>query len=201
MTMRYPLFEPSTAQVDELLAHTTLGRLVTLGINGPEVGLLPFVWRNGQIEMHLNAKDPQLESLARDARCSVQVDDPLTPVPSIWVDAHDAKFADVLYRAVTITGKARVGSTKEELAGHLEALLRKHQPDAGHTPVGASPQLYDQAMGRITMIRIPDQHRIAKFRLCQQEPESTRRIIVSRLRDRGSDRDLHTAALIESSMR
>lgn len=201
MTMRYPIFEPTTDQVDDLLVHITLGRLVTLGVNGPEVGLLPFVWRGGHVEIHLNSKDPQLESLGRDPHCSFQVDDPLTPIPSTWVDAHDAKFADVLYRAVTITGKARIGGTKEDLAGHLEALLRKHQPDAGHTPVGASPQLYDQAIGRITLIKIPDQQRTAKFRLSQQEPESTRRIIVSRLRDRGSDRDLHTAVLIESTMR
>lgn len=200
MAMHYRLFEPTTEQVNDLLAHTIHGRLVTLGVNGPEVGLLPYVWRNGHIEVHLNSRDPQLESLARDPRCSFQVDDPLTSVPSTWIDANDARFADLLYRAVTITGSASVGGTRDDLANHLEALLQKYQPGSTHLPLATNPQLYDASIGRITLIRIPDVQRVAKFRLGQQEPESTRRIIISRLRELGRDRDLYTAALIESQL-
>ena len=201
MTMRYRIFEPTAEQIEDLLAHAPLGRLVTLGVDGPEVGLLPYVWRNGHIEIHLNSRDPQLESLARNSRCSFQVDDPLTPVPSTWVDADDARFADLLYRAVTITGNARTGGTKDDLVRHLEALLNKQQPNSTHLRLATNPQLYDSTIERITLIRIPDQQRVAKFRLSQQEPEPTRRIIVERLRERGSDRDLHTATLIESTLR
>lgn len=197
MTMKYRLFEPTPEQVHELLASTMHGRLVTLGDDGPEVGVVPYVWRDGHIEVHLNSRDPQLESLARDARCSFHVDDPLISVPSTWIHPDDAKFADLLYRAVTITGNAIIGGSRDDLVSHLSALLAKAQPDSTHLPLANNPQLYDAAIGRLTLIRIPDSRRFAKFRLSQQEPESTRRVIISRLRERGRDRDLHTADLIE----
>jgi predicted FMN-binding regulatory protein PaiB len=200
MAMDYPIFQPTPEQVDDLLALTTLGRLVTLGTNGPEVGLLPFVCRNGSIEVHLNAKDPQIAALTANPRCSFQVDDPLSGVPSHWVDPRDARFADVLYRAVTITGTAQILGSQDELIGHIEALLAKHQPGGTHAALAATPALYDQSLGRITLVRIAEERRVAKFRLSQQEPETTRRAIVARLRERGSDRDLRTAALIETTL-
>ena len=196
--MNYPIFQPTDAQVDELLDVTMVGRLVTTGSDGPAVGIFPFVRRSGHIEIHLNSRDPQLAALSADPRVSFQVDDMLSAVPSHWVDEKDAKFADILYRAVTVSGKAKVIASPDALAEHIEALLAKHQPGSTHAPLATTPAIYAQALGRITLVKIPESFRMAKFRLSQQEPASTRRIIAARLRERGSDRDIHTATLIES---
>ena len=198
--MHYELFQPTEAQIASLLDTTGVGRLVTVTPAGPAVGIFPFVRLDGHIEIHLNSKDPQLAALRADPRCAFQVDDILSPVPSHWVDPADAKFADVLYRAVTIHGRAEIIADSKRIARHLEDLLAKHQPDGTHTRLDAAPALYAPALGRITMVRIPEAERTAKFRLSQQEPPSTRRIIANRLRQRGSDRDVHTAVLIESTV-
>lgn len=200
MAMHYELFQPTDAQIAELLDTMSVGRLVTATPDGPMVGIFPFVRRDGHIEMHLNSKDPQLAALRADPRCAFQVDDVLSPVPSHWIDPADAKFADMLYRAVTIQGQAEIIGDTRRIARHIEDLIAKHQPDGTHTRLDASPALYAQALGRITMLRIPEAGRVAKFRLSQQEPAPTRRIIASRLRQRGSDRDVHTAVLIESTL-
>ena len=198
--MHYELFQPTDAEIGDLLDAMSVGRLVTVTSSGPAVGIFPFVRRDGHVEIHFNSKDPQLAALRADPRCAFQVDDILSPVPSHWVDASDAKFADVLYRAVTIHGRAEIIGDTKRIARHLEDLIAKHQPDGTHTRIDTAPALYAHALGRITMARIPDAERVAKFRLSQQEPPSTRRIIANRLRQRGSDRDVHTAVLIESTL-
>jgi predicted FMN-binding regulatory protein PaiB len=200
MAMHYALFQPTDAQIGDLLDAMSVGRLVTATPSGPTVGIFPFVRLDGHIELHFNSKDPQLVALRADPRCAFQVDDILSPVPSHWIDPADAKFADILYRSVTIQGRAEIIADTKRIARHIEDLVAKHQPDGTHARLDANPPLYAQALGRLTMVRIPEAERTAKFRLSQQEPESTRRIIANRLRQRGSDRDVHTAVLIESTL-
>jgi uncharacterized protein len=199
--MRYPLFQPSRAEEDDLLMSMPVGRLITAGADGMDVGLYPFVYHPQRIDIHLNANDPQLRALRTSTSCIFQVDEILSRIPSHFVHPESALYADALYRSVTIFGAAELVDGTDALIEHLEELLAAHQGSGSHKPIAEDPAGYGGALSRIQLVRITEQRRNGKFRLAQQEPEPLRQKYLDGLRGRGTELDRRSAALIEEKMK
>ncbi|HET9957503.1 MAG TPA: hypothetical protein VFQ61_23550, partial [Polyangiaceae bacterium] len=69
------------------LVHTAkLARLVTAGGSGPHLGLDPFLPLDAGFELHLNRTDEQISDLRESAACAIEIDEPLSVIPSHWID-------------------------------------------------------------------------------------------------------------------
>ena len=200
MTMLYPFYAPSEAELNDLLDSAFLGRLITHGDSGIDVGLFPFVRIPTGIEIHLNKADAQLHTLREHPACAFQVDDMLSRVPSSWVHPETATYADAFYRSVTIFGNADVIDDDDALIDHLETLLLGHQGADAHIGLRADPGRYASALSRIRLVRITQTRRQAKFKLGQQEPEPIREQIVHGLRNRNDGHDARAADYVEQTL-
>jgi predicted FMN-binding regulatory protein PaiB len=186
------------AEVESLLAEATLGRLITVSPEGrPHLGLFPFLHGGSSVEVHLAKGDEQLDDLAALPLCLFEVDELLATIPSYWEDPQRATFADAYYRAVLLDTTATLDDGREPLAEHLAALLRRYQPDGGYAPIDEAPALYAAPMGRLVLVRLQATRTRVKFKLGQQQPQASRRLIAERLRARGRELDLRTAAAVE----
>jgi len=115
--------------VEEILAHSAVGRLGTVNGEGyPMVKPLNFVYREGRIYFHSAREGEKIEDIKRDARVCFEVDLPLAFVRG---EGSPCK-ADYRYQSVICTGRARVVEGIEEKLAALRALMEKYQPEGGY---------------------------------------------------------------------
>jgi uncharacterized protein len=199
----YPEFRArSREEIDEFLASQRLGRLIVVGADGwPQVGLHPYTWDNGILEVHLVNSDEQLAGLRGQTQGVFEVDDVLSPAPSHWLDEQDATNADHFYRCVILRGPMTVSSDIAAVESHLRRLLAKYQPEGRYAPIDKSDPRYGKYMAALTMVRIDAQEIRSKFKLAQRTGDDERGEIVRQLRGRAEPRDLRTVDAIERANR
>ncbi len=197
----HPCYEPSRAEALAFLASRPLGRLVTVDPDGsPEVGLYPFWSEGDRVELHLVRNDPQARALKARPECGFEVDQELSFVPSHWEHPESAQGADHFYRFARCRGRASVLEDAAEVARHLGRLLSRYQPEGGHRAVTGDEPIYHRGLSRLVLVRIEVSSVIAKFKLGQNLPGTTRRRIARLLRARRGGHDLTTAALVERTL-
>src|SRR5688572_28456322 len=119
-------YETPEAQIAELISNQTAGRLITVGDTGtPQVGGVPFLHRDGRIELHLAEGDELLADLRRGSSCVFEAGDVLAYLPSYWEDEHNASGADIYHRTVVIEGAAELVVEPDAVAEHLRTLLSR----------------------------------------------------------------------------
>lgn len=197
----YPEFRArSREEIDSFLASQRLGRLIAVSSDGwPQVGLHPYTWDNGVLEVHLVNSDEQLAGLRGQRQAVFEVDDVLSAAPSHWLDEQDATNADHFYRCVVIRGPMTLSNDIANVESHLKRLLAKYQPENRYAPIDRHDARYGKYMAALTMVRIEAQEIRSKFKLAQRTDEDDRAAIVRQLRQRGDARDLRTADGIEDA--
>ena len=195
----YPEFRArSRDDVDELLASQRLGRLIAMDGEGwPQVGLHPYTWDDGVLEVHLVNHDEQLAPLRHQTRAVFEVDDILSASPSHFVDEQDATNADHFYRCVIIRGAMSLTSEISAVESHLGRLLAKYQPESRYAPIDRNDPRYGKYMAALTLVRITPTEIRTKFKLAQRTGKDDRDTIVRALRARGDTSDERTADAIE----
>jgi predicted FMN-binding regulatory protein PaiB len=195
----YPEFRArSREEIDELLASQRLGRLIAVDPDGwPQVGLHPYTWDQGVLEVHLVNSDEQLAALRGQTRAVFEVDDVLSAAPSHWLDEEDATNADHFYRCVILRGPMTLSNDIAGVESHLRRLLEKYQPERRYAPIDRKDPRYGKYMAALTLIRIEAQEIRTKFKLAQRTSVEDRAEIVRQLRERADVRDLKSADAIE----
>jgi uncharacterized protein len=181
------------AEIDRFVRSQELGRLVTAADGGPHIGLYPFVYGEGVIEMHLARGDEQLADLRVRPRCLFEVDEVLAVIPSYWVHPESAAVATAYHRTVIFECEAAISDGLAGLAEQQTRLMARYQPEGGFRPLAPDDPLYQGALGHITAIRLDVTACRPKFKLGQNRSASSRARIVEELRKRGRRDDARAA--------
>lgn len=175
-----------------------LGRLVTVSAEGlPHIGLYPFVYTRGLIEIHLNRADEQLVDLASRPRCVFEVDEVLGVVPSYWIDPEDAVKATAYHQSVIFECQASVSNDAALLAEQQKRLLARYQPEGGFRAVAPDDPIYRGAIRVIAAVRLEITSQRAKFKLAQNRSPQVRAELVRELRKRGRRNDDRAADALQ----
>ena len=178
-----------------------LGRLVTVSAEGlPHIGLYPFVYTRGLIEMHLNRADEQLVDLAAHPRCVFEVDEVLGVIPSYWIDPEDAVKATAYHQTVIFECQASVSNDASVLAEQQKRLLARYQPEGGFRPVAPGDPLYRGAIAHIAAVRLEITSLRAKYKLAQNRSPQVRADLVRELRKRGRRNDDRAADALQATI-
>jgi predicted FMN-binding regulatory protein PaiB len=199
----YPEFRArSREEIDEFLASQRLGRLIVVGPDGwPQVGLHPYTWDDGVLEVHLVNSDEQLAALSGQTQAVFEVDDVLSAAPSHWLDEQDATNADHFYRCVILRGPMTLSGDIADVESHLQRLLVKYQPEGRYAAIDRNDPRYGKYMAALTMVRIDATDIHSKFKLAQRTGEEDRDAIIRHLRERADPRDQRTVDAIENANR
>jgi transcriptional regulator len=182
----------------EFVNRQQLGRLVTVSPEGqPHIGLYPFLFLGGSVEIHLHRADEQLVDLAANARCAFEVDEVLGSIPSHWIHPTNAMFATAYHRTVIYECLAVVSDDPEVLAAQQQRLMQHYQPDGGHTEVSTAHAMYRGAFNQIRALTLTVQARKVKWKLGQnRRPEELEKVIQG-FRGRGGPTDASAADALQ----
>ena len=179
--------------IDAFVRDQEMGRLVTVGADGPHIGLYPFAYDGSIVEVHLNRADAQLADLASNARCLFEVDEILSIIPSYWVHPESAVMATAYHRTVIFECQATVSNDGDELAAQQMRLLARYQPEGGFRTVTPDDPLYRGAIDFIAAVRLDITGVQVKFKLGQNRPPKVRTRVIDELRKRGRHNDARAA--------
>ena len=198
----YPEFRASREEIDELLATQRLGRLIVVDPDGwPQVGLHPYTWDRGVLEVHLVNSDEQLAALRGQSQAVFEVDDVLSHAPSHWLDEQDATNADHFYRCVILRGPMTLSRDISGVESHLQRLLAKYQPEGRYAAIDRNDPRYGKYMAALTLVRIEAKDIRSKFKLAQRTSEEDRGEIVRQLRESADARARRTVDALENANR
>ena len=178
----------------EFVAKQELGRFVTAGGDGqPHIGLYPFLYLGGKIEIHLHRDDEQLADLLANKKCVFEVDEIHGTIPSHWIHATNAMFATAYHRVVIFECDAEVSEDAEVLAAQQQRLMAHYQPAGGHTPVSAAHAMYRGPFKEIRALTLTVRARKVKWKLAQNRSREQRLNLIAELRKRGRATDAGAA--------
>jgi hypothetical protein len=184
--------------VDAFVRGRELGRLVTVGADAvPHIGLYPFDYDVGHIEMHLHRGDEQFADLAARPRCVFEVDEVLGVIPSYWIHPEDAIMATAYHRSVIFDCEAMLSEDATVLAEQQMRLMARYQPEGGFRPLAPDDPMYRGNLGRIAAVRLAVRGRRVKFKLGQNRPPEVRARVAQALRERGRAKDRLAADALE----
>lgn len=198
--MHYPMYEPTSGEVDAFVDTVEVGRLVTVG-GHPHIGLFPFIHRADSIELHLNRRDEQVADLRANAACAFEVDDVLGTIPSHWIDAENAVFATAYHRTVIFECTAIVTRDAAAMATLQNEFMARYQPEGGYRSVDAADPMYEAMVGMLVHVHLDISRVRAKFKIGQNRPPDVRAGVADLLETRGRDRDRAAAEALRSTIR
>ena len=187
-------------EVERFVAAQEMGRLVTSGEAEPHIGLYPFAYGDGAIEIHLVRTDEQTLDLRNHSRCVFEVDEVLGVIPSYWVDPENAIMATAYHRTVIFECAAAVSEDVAALAEQQGRLLGRYQPEGGFRRVAPDDAMYTRALHHLVAVRLTVERTRVKFKLGQNRTPEARRRIAAELRKRGRPNDGRAADSLESTL-
>ncbi|MGH7278653.1 MAG: FMN-binding negative transcriptional regulator [Candidatus Rokuibacteriota bacterium] len=186
------------AVIDRFVLAQEMGRLITVGADGmPHVGLYPFVYEQGRLDLHLVRADELMADLRQRPRCVFEVDEVLGVIPSYWVHPQYAGSATAYHRTVIFDCAATVIEDPAAVAGQQVRLLARYQPEGGFRPLATDDPLYQGALAQLAAVRLGILQTRAKFKLGQNRPAEARRKVIAELRKRGRPNDARAADALE----
>jgi predicted FMN-binding regulatory protein PaiB len=185
-------------EIARFVASQELGRLITVGADGmPHVGLYPFVFDGGAIDLHLVRVDELAVDLKARPRCLFEVDEVLGVIPSYWVSAEYGGSATAYHRTVIFECEGTVVEDPQAVVAQQVRMLARYQPEGGFRPLNAADPLYRGALDTLSAVRMRIERTRVKFKLGQNRPPQARRRIVEELRRRGRPSDARAADALE----
>jgi transcriptional regulator len=186
------------ADIRDFVSRQQLGRLVTADAPGqPHIGLYPFLFAGGTVELHLHRKDEQLADLRGNARCAFEVDEIHGTIPSHWAHPANAMFATAYHRTVIFECVAEISEDGEVLAAQQQRLMAHYQPEGGHTPVSTEHAMYRGGFNQIAAVTLQVHARKVKWKLAQNRDRATREKLIAALRARGRHSDAGAADALQ----
>ncbi len=131
------------AEIERILGSTSIGRMATVGADGyPYVTPVNFVFFQGRIYFHCAPTGEKLDNIQRDSRVCFEVDVPLAYLDIGFDPSRPTCHLHQFYHCVIIRGTASLVEDLSLKLDALNALIRKHEPEAAFVPVGEeTPQV------------------------------------------------------------
>lgn len=175
-----------------------LGRLVTASAAGqPHIGLYPFLFLGGTIEIHLHRADEQLADLRANPKCAFEVDEIHATVPSHWSHPANAMFATAYHRTVIFECDAGISEDHAVLGAQQQRLMERYQPDGGFKNVSAEHAMYRGGFNHIAALTLTVRERKVKWKLAQNRDRDARAKLIADLRKRARPTDAAAADALQ----
>lgn len=172
----------------ELLATAPAVHLASTTPEGaPLVRVLNAAVASGRVLFHGAVFGEKATCLGRPAVVSAFQE--FAFVPSHFRDAHKACPATTLYRSALAYGVLRDVEDVAAKAAALEALMQKHQPEGGYTPMTPSEPLYQKDYRSTRVFELVVERVVGKASLCQDRPPAIRDAVLDGLWHRGAPGD------------
>ena len=127
----------------------------------------------------------------------IGVDEHVATLPSYFFDAQRACPATTYYRSAMAWGRAELVETGRDRV--LEALMRRHQPEGGYVPIAADHPLYETALRKLAVVRVPIERIEGRFKLGQNKPADVMERVLVGLWQRGAAGDLAAIEAIRAA--
>lgn len=197
--MRRKEFEVADeSEVFAVLDSTDWGTLGLAGCDGrPHLVPINHVRIERSLYFHGSPVGEKIDIIRENAHAQFSAVQVRSLIPSHFTDQVRACHATQFFKSVIATGRMRIVDDLAEKASALNALMKKLQPEGGYAEISAGTPTYEPTIRGIAILALDATHISAKFKLGQNLPRAKRELIAGKLRERGSDLDLTTAAEIE----
>ena len=149
------------------------------------------------LAFHAAPVGEKTESVGRPA--VVAAEEIVASVPSYFMDPERACPATTLYRSAQVHGVVESVEDPARKAAVLAALMAKYQPEGGHVPIEAHHPLYEKAVAGIMVLQVPLERVDGKAKLGQNRRPEERRLLLSRLWERGLPGDAAAVELVREA--
>ncbi len=169
------------------------------GDNWPKAVPLNYVYHDGAVYFHGSKHGEKMAGLAADPRAEFVAYQAHAFIPSYFSDPYLACPATVFFRSVRIRGTVAQVEEAEEKASALAALMKRMQPEGGHSPIDAADPRYTASLRGVAVLRLDAVEMTGKFKFGQNMPEARREKIIDGLCERGHPEDVNTIKHIRDS--
>jgi len=198
---KHKLQSHDMAVYDEVMAAAEVGYLgITTPEGYPRVVPLNFTAVNRIIYFHGAVEGEKYGVLKTNPRVTFAVDVPYSVIPSYWLSSIGSTGATHYFKSVLIKGTGRIVHNDFERHGALQKLMEKYQPEGNFPEVTTQEEVYKSVMQRTAIFRVDPDHIDIKIKFCQNKPEPFQRALITKLEERGTPRDLRTAAEIRKML-
>lgn len=186
------------AEAVALLAGAPAVHLASTHERGePVLRTLHAVVLDGAIWFHGAPVGEKAEAIGRPA--VIAAEEVVATIPSHVFDPERACPATTYYRSAQAHGVLEAVEEPEVKARVLQALMEKHQPEGGHTPITADDPLYRGAVRGIGVVKMSLERVDGKAKLGQnRRPEELVRVLEFLWR-RGEGGDLRAIGLVRAA--
>ncbi|TDG00275.1 pyridoxamine 5'-phosphate oxidase family protein [Paenibacillus piri] len=186
-------------EIGQFLHEMSFGILGTLHEDGwPELTPLNFVYYNNHVYFHGSMAGQKMKNMKADQRVTFSVAKEYSVIPSYFTDPMLACPATSFFKSVLIKGHAEILSDLAEKAAALSAFMRKLQPEGGYAPIDPSDPDYTGQLKSTSVVRIVIHELSAKYKFGQNKPAAELEQIACQLRERDTELDVQTLAMMEA---
>ena len=179
--------------LDEVLDAVTWGTLGLAGADGfPTLVPVNYVRVGENIVFHGATAGEKMELLAACGDATFLVVEPYAFIPSYASDPVRACPCTQFFKSVLLYGKVAQVEDPARKAELLQALMRKLQPEGGHTPITAPDPMYRASLAGVAVLELTVARRSGKFAFGQTFPEARRASVEALLATRGGPMDRET---------
>jgi len=201
--MRREIFRMSRDQAEALLMRAPVVHLATTTPDGAPVlrtvhGVVMLDDPAGpSVAFHGAPAGEKADCIGR--ACVLAAEEIVAPIPSYFVDPERACPATTLYQSVQVHGRLDEVSDPVAKAAVLAALMKRYQPEGGHTPIDAEHPHYRAAVRGILIVRVSLAQLDGKAKLGQNRKLHEITILLEKLWQRGLPGDAHAIDLVRAA--
>ena len=191
----------NNSEFHQIASAANIGYLGILTQDGyPRVVPINFATIGDRVYLHGASNGEKYEAFASGQKVTFSVDLPYAMIPSYWQDAEQACRATQFFKSVLIRGRGAIVSDVDERAAALQTLMKKHQAEGGFRQITASQKLYHKSLAGVTVFRIDPDRITTLIKMGEKLSTEVKAELVKRLRERGNEVDLETAAEIQNQI-
>lgn len=209
-TMYVPVFNrmDDEREIRELVAQVASAQLVTVGDDGyPLATLLPVVWEEERLVMHMARANPHWRAIAPDSPALAVVDGAQAYISPTWYPSkaeHGRVVPTWNYSAVHLRGRVTVHDDPEWVLDAVTRLTNVHeQPRERPWAVSDAPERYRELqLKAIVGVELIVESVDGKAKLSQNRSEADQTGVISGLYAEGSPRsDAVADAMVRQQQR
>jgi transcriptional regulator len=178
------------------LADHDFGELIVPGVGRDLPIVVPthFIYDGDKtVLLHLAQPNPVWDALAERPRALLSVFGAYTYIPGHW-NQDEYGVPTSYYAAVQLACDAEIVDDPAGIAAILERQLAHFQPEGKHAPVEPGDNPYGKLLGSIRGIRLAVTDVRAKFKFGANRTVEHRRVVGTKLGERGRPLDLEARA-------
>jgi transcriptional regulator len=186
----------SDAEWRAFLTDHDFGELIVPGVGRDLPIVVPthFIYDGDRtVLLHLAQPNPVWDALAERPRALLSVFGAYTYIPGHW-NQDEYGVPTSYYAAVQLACDAEIVDEPAGIAAILERQLAHFQPEGKHAPVEPGDNPYGKLLGSIRGIRLSVTDVRAKFKFGANRTLEHRRVVGTKLAERGRPLDLEARA-------